>query len=201
MDHERARLGAGTVSTARCRRLLVLLLLGTLVGCGAQVEPEPEEETPAGEAAQEAEIEAVQADIRKIQTALFSGDVKTVLALTNPDALAALGSDPADAAAAIEQGMSVLQNGDVELELLTFPDDPTFFSGTEHDFVLVPTLSAYKLGGLRIESRGFSLGIRPRGGGKWTYVEGEQFEDENVQQLFPDFPMDQPLPDTHKRRL
>ena len=53
----------------------------------------------------------------------------------------------------------------------------------------------------RIESRGFSLGIRPRGGGKWTYVDGEQFEDENVQQLFPDFPMDQPLPDTHKRRL
>ena len=118
--------------------------------------------------------------------------------MTNPDALAALGSDPADAQAAIEQGMSILLAGDVELELLTFPDDPTFVSGEEHDFVLVPTLSAYKLGGLRIESRAFLLGIRPRGGGKWTYVDGEQFEDENVQQLFPDFPLDQPLPDTHK---
>ncbi len=97
--------------------------------------------------------------------------------------------------------MSLLQTGDVELELLTFPEDPTFVSGAEHDFVLVPTLSAYRIGGQRIESRAFLLGIKPRGGGKWTYVDGEQFEDENVQQLFPDFPMDQPLPDTHKRRL
>jgi hypothetical protein len=193
------------VTTNRHRELLGLLLLVALAGCDKQAGLRPGVEEPVAEAMgkrpAQAQIEAVEADVRKMQSALYGGDYQTVVAMTNPEVLSAYDTTPEQAAAEIEAAMSDMQDAGVELELLTFPEDPTFFSSGQHDFVLVPTLSAFKIGGQRVESRAFLLGVKPRGGQGWTYVAGEHFEEENVLDLFPDYPPDRLFPETYKRRL
>ncbi len=151
---------------------VLALAVSGWVGCKPAVKDDP----AAGEAATAladdpaARIEVVQADVRKLQNAVFEGDLRTVIQFTHPKIIEELGGKEA-AEEQMKEALSEAQMTGSELEVLTFPEDPTFFASPTHDFVFVPTLAVFKVNGLRIESLNFLLGApshcRPTA--KWSY--------------------------------
>ena len=149
-----------------------------------------------------AEKDRVQADIRSILNAGYSGDLDTILRFTNPKLVEMMGGkDQAKVqlAAPLEQ----IRSAGMTLESLDFPQDPTFFETRANQYVIVHTLMVANLGnGQRAESVGYQLGVRPLGTTEWTYVDGKGLTKANaVTTILPDFPRGQSLPPTSLKRL
>ena len=147
------------------------------------------------------EKDRVQADVRSIYNALYSGDVDTVLRFTYPKLLENMGG-AAKAKETLATVLSKIQATGISIDSMTFPQDPTFIETNANHYAIIPTLLVAKTSdGQRVESLNFQMGVRPVGTTEWTYVDGTQITQANVRTLFPDFPTGQVLPTTSRRRL
>ena len=143
---------------------------------------------------QVAEKERVQADVRTITKAVYSGDgigdLDTVLRFTHPKVIELMGGM---ARAKTElNGMLKIRPLGLSLESFEFPSDPTFIQTSGNQYVFVPSFSIIKSkDGQRVESLNFQMGARKVGTTEWKYVEGGQVTSANVKTFFPDFPTSQ----------
>ncbi|HEX4146587.1 MAG TPA: hypothetical protein VHY91_24005 [Pirellulales bacterium] len=201
-----------------CQRFVLLLFVSAFFGCGSATEApprvgdwavEPVKDLPAepapartetAESAQElaAEIEAVQADARRLQNAFRDGDNAAFVELTYPKIIEAMGG-PDKAQAAVEEATTKMQSAGMTIESMTFPEEPTFFASETQDFVFVPTLTIFAISGKRIESLSFLLGAKPRQTSKWTYIDGSEVGNPNFESWLPDFPPGRTFPKTYKK--
>jgi hypothetical protein len=146
------------------------------------------------------QVAIVQNDVRCLQSAVFTGDVDTVLGYTNPKIIQLVGGT-AKVRASLVEVTQQFQSAGMRIESSFFPEPPTFIKGAEHEFVVVPTLTIMTAGGQRVEARNYQFGIRNLGEANWTYVEGGELSAEKVNALFPDFPADFKLPQTEIKKL
>ncbi len=135
----------------------------------------------------------VQADVRAIIDAIYEGDVDTILRLSHPATLQAMGGT-AEARRALEGVTRQLRALGMRQESFAFPDDPRFVRGNKRLFAVVPTRAVIVTQGKRVESWNFQLGIRADGSTRWTYFEGSRLSDDARKQFFPDFPTELRLP-------
>ena len=149
-----------------------------------------------------AEKDRVQADIRSILNAGYSGDLDTILRFTNPKLVEMMGGKD-QAKVVLAAPLAQIQSAGISIESLNFPQDPTFFETRANQYVIVHTLMVANLGnGQRAESVGYQLGVRPLGTTEWTYVDGKGLTKANaVTTILPDFPRGQSLPPTSLKRL
>jgi hypothetical protein len=146
------------------------------------------------------EIAKVQADVRQLLTAVDKRDFDTVLKFTDPTSVAAMGGPDA----AKELMAKALQNGKVQpgdgTEKLEFVVAPTFATGKEHEFVLVPYKAIYRRGKQRVETDTFSLGAREIGSKNWYYHDSAGIK-ETIRILYRDFPASLVLPKTTSKPI
>jgi hypothetical protein len=180
-----------------CKHVSILALLAVAsLGCGDAGEHERlvGEKQAVSTERRANDPEAVQMDVRRLEVALYGGDPTTVLELTHPKVVAEWG-EPAEARHAVETQMAMKRSFRMNLESLTFPEPPQFFSSETQDFVIVPYVRVATLKGRRSECHDFQLGAKPHRASKWTFIAGSRAgRDDFARSCFRDFPPKQTLP-------
>lgn len=141
----------------------------------------------------------VQDDVRSVISALYSGDVETVLEFTHPWVIKQMGGATA-ARTSVLVVIRQTQEAGLRLEHLSFPERPRFVRGARRLFAVVPTFAVLKGRGGVVESRNFQLGILDDGSSQWTYFEGSRLTPQVRGAAFPDFPKDFNLPVVERKR-
>lgn len=124
----------------------------------------------------------------------------TAFRYTHPTILRLLGG-PEQARGVLTQAVAQIAKAEMKIESFSFPKPPQFFEGGGRRFVFVPTLMIISAKGTRVESLNFQLGILEPGTQEWKYVEGSRLTPENVQNLFPGFSKDRPLPPFYRKKI
>ncbi len=150
----------------------------TAAGCKPRINPAILEDDP--------KLTAEQRDVKKMMIAFYSGDTDTVWEMTHPNVQQNIGDKSAlIAAVRLTSGMRV--------EWLKFPDEPTFYEGTENEYVVVPTKIRLVKGRKKVDSQNCQVGIRKKGETTWRYCDGRPGE-ARVRSVFPDLPQDVRFP-------
>jgi hypothetical protein len=153
-------------------------------------------------AAKSPALDPVQQDVKRINEALYAGDVATVIHYTHPAIVKSIGGE--------EKARKLLQEfyeksivpTEMKLESLKFPSKPEYLESGGRRFAVVPTLAVYSLKeGQRVESKNFEVGLLDVGATEWRYVEGLRVTKQNLQALFPGFPEDYKFPETYRKKL
>jgi hypothetical protein len=142
----------------------------------------------------------VQADVRALTEAVYSGEVNRIVDHTHPTVIKLLGG-PAAARQSVERVAAGMQKAGMKLESMSFPAAPTCLTGGGRRFAIVPTLNIVIVGRQRFESLNFQLGVQEPGATTWKYVEGSRVNNKNVQVLFPGFPEGFEFPQTYRKPL
>ena len=75
----------------------------------------------------------------------------------------------------------------------------TYYTGNDNDYVVVATHIILTMGGQKMDSVSFELGIKSHNGGGWEYVDGAGIKPAVRAKFFPDLPKDVVLPEVkHK---
>lgn len=141
------------------------------------------------------DVPRIQADAARCAVAIFSGDIDGLLALTHPRLIEASGGEES-ARQKLQQVIlqTKLTSSNTKIEK-SFPAEPVFLQGKEHEFVIIPLRLEVRRDGIRpIEHRLFPIGIRRIGQEHWGYTDGSSRE--SITTLFPDFPSDYEIPDS-----
>lgn len=142
----------------------------------------------------------VQEDVRKCQAAVYSADVDVVLSFSHPKILELMGGIE-KAKETLTKTLNKLKESEMKVESLEFPEPPRFFDSKSNHFVIISTHTIISSKGQKAESLNFQLGIKAIGENKWTYIEGSRLNNENVKQLFPDFPDNYEFPKCTRKKL
>ncbi len=174
-------------------RTAALVLAGLLLGACAR--------SPALQAPEAAGDEStrVQADARRVYTALYGGDADTVVALTHARGIEVAGGE-SEVRSAVGKIGAMAAAGELAVESIEFPSAPEFFAGAENEFVFVPTRSVLRVRGQRMESLNFLVGARRKGEPTWTYLDGAHLDAANIGEFFPDFPKDKAFPVRERKK-
>ena len=182
---------------------LALLAPALLFGCGRQAgdtsSPPNRSASDAGGRARETAA-IVQADVRRDLTAIYAGDVATVLQYTSPTIIEELGG-ASQAGPALQKILDQIQAAEMKIESLNFPEPPVLTNSAARDFAIVPTLLLISSKGQRVESLNYQFGAKPRGQTNWTYIEGSRINADNVRTMFPDFPAGVAFPKTYRKKV
>ena len=172
----------------RPRAIGVLLAAALAVGCG-------DTKFTAADKKQ------VQADVMALMNATIEADVETLLRYTHPR-VAELAGSPAALREVLEKGLAAFKSVNLQLESITFPDEPEFFKTENNEYAIVPVKTILVISGKRIGGQTFQLGVRSIGDKQWKYVDGGKLSDATMRaKLFPDFPSDRKLPTTSQKQL
>lgn len=152
-----------------------------------------------GDGSEAAEIKQVLEDVRRLVFAAQERDTNAIAELTHPRIVELSGGKTAY--------LDLLQRTLKELEGAGFvvesyePDTPPeFFSADGTDYAIIRTRSVMRVHDKRVESRNFMLGLR-QPGERWTYVDGSKLHGPGLEQVFPTFPKDRPLPTIERKVL
>jgi hypothetical protein len=147
-------------------------------------------------------VEQVQQNIRDNNSALYRGDVDTVLSFTLPRVIELMGGRDA-ARAQLSSVIATIRASGMELMSLTFPAPPQFVSGGGNQFVVVPTLSVIRSTktGVKAESLNFQVGMFDATSKSWKYVEGSRVNDQMKVLLLPGFPSDFKFPQIYRKKI
>jgi len=144
--------------------------------------------------------DVVHEDVRLMVSAVYSGDVDTVMRYTHPLVVEDLGGEE-EARMAVTLGFELFDKAGLKLESLEFPSDPDFVKGKGYRYVVVPTRSVITAMGTRTDSSGYQFGARAINDDQWRYVDGTRLTQARVASMFPDFPSDYTLPTIQRKPL
>jgi hypothetical protein len=183
---------------------LCLLALSLTLGCSRK-SPEAPLAADAPDNSKEKDrlstaAQLVQADVRRTVTAVYDGDLETVLKFTHPKIIEQMGGQ-AQAKTTTQSALNQVQAAGMKIESLVFPAAPIFTNGPAHEFVVVPTKLVLSVKGQRLESLNYQFGVRDLPQTNWTYIEGSRITVENVRTLFPDFPSGFEFPKVSRKKL
>lgn len=170
----------------------------TMQGAQTPADSKPRRTAPTEDPA--LEKRRIQSDVRKLATAVYSGDVDTILSYTHPIIINALGGET-QAKTTLKLALIKQLGLGLKLESMKFPSEPTFLKSDLHLFAIVPTKSIMSAKGKRVESLNFQFGIRKHASKVWKYIEGSRITKQNISQMFPDFPKDYEFPKTSRKLL
>jgi hypothetical protein len=180
------------------RRLLVLAAIGVLVLVTSRIPVETgsvPKETSSSAPLSPSDLETIHRDIRRLQVAIFEEDVETVLRLAHPRWIQAIGGHDKVREEIESLGSRQLAaTHQIEFEQTVFGDEPAVRRTTEHEFVIVPSLCAFRRPGDRFEVPTFDVAVRRIGTTNWRYIGGTEFDEQQAVTLFPDFPKDSRFP-------
>ena len=174
---------------------IALALMPALTACdsSASKKARSQPSSPTNVAARR-DIPRIQADAARCAIAIFSGDIDGLLALTHPRLIEASGGEES-ARQAWQQAIlrSKLASSNTRVET-SFPAEPVFLQGKEHEFVVIPLRVVVNRDGVKpVEQRLFPIGIRRFDQDSWGYTDGASSE--SMTMLFPDFPGDFEVPE------
>lgn len=143
---------------------------------------------------------SIQGDLRKCMAAVYSADVDVVLTYSHPKIIDLMGGKE-KAKEILTKTLTQLKESEMKVESLEFPEIPKYFDSKTNHFVIISTLTIISSKGQKVESLNFQLGIKAIGESKWTYIEGSRINNENIKQLFPDFPDNYDFPKCTRKKL
>ncbi len=138
----------------------------------------------------------VQSDVRELLNATYDGEVDTVLRLSHPVVIDALGGK-VEARKTLSEAMGRLKNYSLKIEVFEFPAEPQFVDGDQRSYAVVPTRLVVSAGDKKIDSQNFQVGVKQAGDDAWKYVEGPKFKQYRSEH-FSDFPADFDYPEISK---
>ncbi|HMO18237.1 MAG TPA: hypothetical protein PKA63_12380 [Oligoflexia bacterium] len=145
-------------------------------------------------------IKKIQEDVKKVSSSVYDNDVETTLFYTHKKIIEMMGGYEV-AQKLTSEALAKFSGAGMKVESLEFPSSPQFFKSSLNEFVFVPTLTVISMNGQKIESLNFQLGIRELSSNAWKYVEGSRINKQNVNQFFPDFPVDIDFPPIYRKKL
>lgn len=143
---------------------------------------------------------SIQEDVRKCMAAVYSADVDVVLTFSHSKTIDLMGGKE-KAKEILTKTLTKLKESEMKVESLEFPEIPKYFDSKTNHFVIISTLTIISSKGQKAESLNFQLGIKAIGENKWTYIEGSRINNENIKQLFPDFPDNYEFPKCTRKKL
>ena len=136
----------------------------------------------------------ITSDIQRLQDAIYSGDVDTIIELTPAETLEDMGGeDEARRSLAIASGQ--MQSIGMRLEELSFPSLPTYPDGIDGKYVVVHYATIVSAGDKEIETKSYFIGVRKSSEERWKYVDGNKAVQAGINDRFPDFPNDVKFPE------
>ncbi|GAA4438994.1 hypothetical protein [Bremerella cremea] len=151
---------------------------------------------PAAEAPLTETEKQLQNDVQTLTTALLEADSETALKLLHPKPFDRRIGSREEFTKGLKKAKEAL--GRIKLfkpEIsVAFPKRPIFVEGEQHQFAIVPIETQVKMLGGIGKSESFLIGIREEKDDTWRYLDGTKLEQEDIQKLFSDFPVEQPLP-------
>jgi hypothetical protein len=133
------------------------------------------------------EAAAVQADARKLNDAFYAGDFETILRLRHPRFIDKAGG-PEVVVEKLREELALINKRGVKVESFGPHARPIFLKSKIREYVFVPTRRILTNGTARVEQVSYQFGSREIGNPTWTYVDGQQLNNANINSLFPDFP-------------
>ena len=97
--------------------------------------------------------------------------------------------------------LAQMKQQNVKMESIEFVGSPYFAESEKNQFAMVPTKIIISTKQGRVENTGFIFGQRARNTDKWGYLEGNKLNNQNIRELFPDFPQGSSLPSHSLRKL
>ncbi|MBX3441466.1 MAG: hypothetical protein KF774_03605 [Planctomyces sp.] len=143
----------------------------------------------------------VEADAVKMFDATYRwNNVDGVMDLTHSRLIGALGGE-AEAREGFSSFLQEIRDSGLKVESVSLPSTPRFFSTPYRHFAIVPMRAVFQTADGRVRSDFFILGCRDRRTADWGYIEGARLDDEDLRDLFEDFPSEAPLPVCIQRPL
>lgn len=175
------------------RAFLAALLVGVVVGL-----------LPTGRQTDfAAETPQIQKDVEVMSIAGAIGDGETYVKYVHPKVFAQrVGSEEKVLEAMtvlklIQQDVGTLFGGEFQTKV-EFPKPPTYLPGKQTEFAIVPVQIDTGNNLVNTTMNTFFVGVRDVGESEWKYVDGMKLDQRAIKDMFPDFPLDQPLPLVHK---
>ena len=150
-----------------------------------------------------AETPQIQKDVKAMSIAGATGDGETYIEYLHPKVFEGrIGSKKV-----VLETMLVLKPLLQELGAVTggafqtkveFPKPPTYLPVEQTDFAIVPVRIETGNNLFNTTMNTFFVGVRSVGQTDWKYVDGMKLDQRAIKDMFPDFPLDQPLPLVHK---
>lgn len=137
----------------------------------------------------ESETSELHEEIDAMTSGFESGDVDLLLENTH-EAVYPLAGGKEPYEQGVRDAVEFLREENVVfLESETRAPSPLYPAGDE-EICFVPRVSVYEVNGRKIQSNGYMVCIRPRGGGEWRYVDGAGFQQKpgRLWDLFPELP-------------
>ena len=171
--------------------LLLQLACAQRPGAGGQNAPAAGAAASSGEAVRG----RLRAQAEELGRALAGGDFGKVADLTHPSVVEMAGGK-AHLAEDMEQGLEEMRAEGAKYEAVSVGEPGQVVGGAQGQlFAVVPTVIRIATPRGVAASRSFFLGVSEDGGGRWTFVEGTDIEDENdLKSLFPSAPDGLDLP-------
>ncbi|MEW4456133.1 hypothetical protein AB1L30_25940 [Bremerella sp. JC817] len=153
-------------------------------------------EEPAAEAPLTETEKRLQKDIQTLDMAMLEADSETALKLLHPKPFDRRIGSREEFSKGLKQAKKAL--GGLKMFKpefsFAFPNRPIFVEGKQHQFAIVPVETQIRMVGGIVKSESFYIGIREENDDTWRYLDGTKLEQEDIQKLFSDFPVEQPLP-------
>ena len=142
----------------------------------------------------------LHSDIHRIVDALKNGDYRTVIDMTYPPIIKAMGGREV-ALKNISEFMNSPLMKTLKIHSFETEKPYKFVHGSRNRYVIIKHISVMEIQGKKVKTRGFQLGIYDKVKNRWTFISGEKLNEGILASLFSDFPKDINLPKVEKKML
>lgn len=151
------------------------------------------------------ELQQIQADVKLLRESVYrpmtKAEVEHALKLLHPDMIESVGG-PMKARLNAASGTRTAAQSLFTIESTEFPDPPEFFTGKEHEFIIVPVkLTPLRADRKRDISGWYYLGGRKKGTKDWVYVDVPRLSEKGPAAFFADFPEEKKLPPLVRKQI
>ena len=141
-----------------------------------------------------AEKQRVQNDVDNITQSMISRKPERMVEYLHPRIFELLKKSPNDMSQLLKQAGVRMNKRGITFESAEYISAPYFLESEHSQFVIVPMKRVFNMPDKKLEQQGYLFGQRQKGTEKWGYIEGKHLNDNNIRNLFPDFPPGELLP-------
>jgi hypothetical protein len=122
------------------------------------------------------EVAKVQSDVRRIMTAVQTGDAATVVNMSHPALVQAVGGK-AELEKMTRDALGQIAEANIKFLSTEVGTPSRTYSAPKEEASLIPTVAMMEVKGQKVKSTGFMVAIRQKNTNDWSYVDGAGFED------------------------
>lgn len=140
-----------------------------------------------------AQKETLRGEIGSLVSAQMVADVDALTTFTNPNVIAAVGGEQKF----IEQNaasIGSLEPAGIRFGAVEVGNDFDYFESQSHQFILVPAKTTMTFADQTQTLEAHQLGVRPKSGGGWTYIDTSAYKLDRIREWYEDFPPSKTIP-------